>query len=109
MRRLFAWVTSFTTQDQIVNRAVRELGEIARQNVGLIASMPQAQQCQGYQQARLRRIVREFVATLRRGQRPMSSIARKELSEAILKQLSGELWSTQRIPVVAAFSPREAA
>lgn len=109
MRRLFAWAISFSLQDQIVNRAVHELSEIARQKVGLNASMLHAQQWHGYQQARLRRYVRDYLAKLQRGERPMNPIRREQLTEAILKRLSGQLWSAQHAPVLVEVSSRKAA
>lgn len=109
MRRLIAWAISFSTKDRIVNQAVRELDEIARQKVSLHASMPHAQQCQGYQQARLRRYVRDYFATLQRGQWPMNPVRRQELTKVILERLSSRLWDIPGKAVTSENLPRKAA
>lgn len=88
MRWLLAWATSFSRKDQIVNQAVRELTEIARQRANLSASIGSSEQLQGYQQARLRRHVREYLASLQPRGESWSAAARTRLTQAILARLA---------------------
>lgn len=88
MRWLLAWVISFSRKDQIVNQAVRELTEIARQRANLSASIGAGEQSQGYQQARLRRHVREYLALQERDQQTWSQAGREQLMQAILERLA---------------------
>lgn len=88
MRWLLAWVTSFSGKERIVNQAVRELAEIVQQRANLSASISTAEQQQSYQQARLRRYVREYLATIEHGQPVWSTAKRQRLTRTILEQLS---------------------
>lgn len=109
MRRLLAWVTSFSRKDRIVNQAVRELTEIAQQRANLSASIAASDQAIGYQQARLRRLVREYLASLEHGRGQWSSAMRNRLTHAVLEKLGQQNLAAAVVPVAVAQTPRQAA
>ncbi len=109
MRWLLAWVTSFSRKDRIVNQAVRELTEIARQRANLSASIPSSEQSQGYQQARLRRHVRQYLASLERVRPAWSPQIREQLTKAILERLGQQSLAHAPLLVSEDASPRQVA
>ena len=87
MRQLLAWVSSFSRNDQIVNQAVRQLAEIARERVNSSAGIPTHARGPGYQRARLRQTVRQYLDTLDQQRQPVSPARRTQLIESILERL----------------------
>ncbi|RCS56013.1 hypothetical protein DTL42_01090 [Bremerella cremea] len=109
MRWLLAWVTSFSRKERIVNRAVRELAEIVQQRANLSASISSSEQSLGYQQARLRRYVREYLATIERGQPVWSASARERLTRSILEQLAQQNVALVTVTASSEALPRQVA
>ncbi|MBA2114897.1 hypothetical protein [Bremerella alba] len=109
MRYLFAWVSSFTRNDHVVNQAVRQLTEIARERVNSSAGNRPLAQADGYQRARLRQMVREYLDALEKEDLDVSTARRQPLVEKILERLvEQDLIQTE--PEVAALRlPRKAA
>lgn len=109
MRHLLAWVSSFTRNDQIVNRAVRQLTEIARERVNSAAGMSVHAQARGYQRARLRQTVREYLNSLEGGQHHVSPARRQQLIDTILERLIAQDLIQAETPPAVQMLPRQAA
>lgn len=109
MRDLLAWVSSFTRNDQIVNQAVRQLTEIARERVNSSAGIRQHAQADGYQRARLRQTVREYLNCLEPGQCDVSPAKRQQLIESILGRLVEQDLIPTETTIPAQRLPRKAA
>jgi len=108
VRHLFAWVSSFTRNDSVVNQAVHQLTEIARERVNSRAGMQQQAVAQGYQRARLRQTVREYLDSLGEENR-VSSGRRAELVDTILARLiAQDLIASENAPATEVL-PRKAA
>lgn len=87
MQQLLAWVTSFTRREQIVNQAVHQLAKIAQQRANSNACTLSVSQREGYQRARLRQTVREYLDTLQTGPQAVSARERQQLLNSILDRL----------------------
>lgn len=109
MRHLLAWLSSFTRNDQVVNQAVRQLVEIARERVKSSAGIQQHAVAQGYQLARLRQTVREYLSSLDQGHRAVSSAKREQLIETILERLIAQDLVQPEAPTAPQILPRKAA
>lgn len=109
MRQLLAWVSSFTRNDQIVNQAVRQLAEIARERVNSSAGMSVHAQAQGYQRARLRQTVREYLNSLEGDAHRVSPARRQQLLETILERLIAQDLIQAETQPIAQTLPRKAA
>ncbi|QDU75153.1 hypothetical protein Pan97_21760 [Bremerella volcania] len=109
MRRLLAWVSSFTRNDQIVNQAVRQLTEIARERVNSSAGIHPHAVAQGYQRARLRQTVREYLESLDSGRREVSPARRRQLIESIVERLIAQDLIQTEASAPAQVVPRKAA
>lgn len=109
MRQLLAWVSSFTRNDQIVNQAVRQLTEIARERVNSRAGIGQQAQLEGYQRARLRQTVRQYLESLDPRQHHVSHSKRQQLTETILQRLIAQDLIQPEAVAPAPLLPRKAA
>jgi len=109
VRHLLAWVSSFTRKEQIVNRATAQLAEIARERVHSSAGTQVAAQAQGYQRARLRQSVREYLGSCAPELGRLSPAAQKQLVERVLDRLvEQDLIPAEAAPPPATL-PRKAA
>lgn len=109
MRHLLAWVSSFTRNDQIVNQAVRQLGEIARERVNSSAGIDQHAVAHGYQRARLRQTVREYLSSLDQPHRRVSPAKRQQMIENIIDRLIAQDLIQAEVAAPHQILPRQAA
>lgn len=109
MRHLLAWVSSFTRNDRIVNQAVRQLTEIARERVNSSAGTSQHALAEGYQRARLRQTVRQYLDNLDEAGREVSSARRQQLLDTILERLIAQDLIQREPMAVPQILPRKAA